>query len=113
MNAEPTLLRATLALSLLGLLFFVIERGLGRGRVQPVFRRGWATDVIYGFFTILLTKPLVRLTLILPAALLILAQLTTPELLKLQAYRDYSPLSRQPVWLQTIQIYMLIDLIGY
>ncbi|HRE04356.1 MAG TPA: sterol desaturase family protein [Opitutaceae bacterium] len=113
MNVEPTLLRAVLALTLLGLLFFVIERGLGRGRTQPFFRRGWATDVLYGFFTILLTKPLVRLTLILPAAVLILAQLTTPELLKLQAYRGYGPLSRQPVWLQAVQIYVLVDLIGY
>jgi sterol desaturase/sphingolipid hydroxylase (fatty acid hydroxylase superfamily) len=81
--------------------------------VQPVFRRGWWTDVVYWFATILLTKPLVRLMLILPAGVLILAQVTSVDVMKLGAYAGYGPLSRQPIWLQVIQIYLLVDLASY
>jgi sterol desaturase/sphingolipid hydroxylase (fatty acid hydroxylase superfamily) len=110
---DPAFVRVLLGLVVLSLVFFVIERVIGRGRRQPVFRRGWGTDVVYWFATILLTKPLARLIVIVPASLLILANVTTVDALKLGEYRGFGPVSRQPVWLQAVQIYVLVDFIGY
>ena len=62
MKPDKTFLSVLVTLLILSAIFFVIERiaGRGRNRQQPVFRRGWLTDVIYWFTTILLTKPFVR-----------------------------------------------------
>jgi sterol desaturase/sphingolipid hydroxylase (fatty acid hydroxylase superfamily) len=113
MIADSSFLRALVAFVVLALGFVVVERLLGRGRSQPILRRGWVTDVVYWFATILFTKPFVRLLLLLPASLLILADLTSLDLLKLGEYRGYGPLSRQPLWLQAVQIYLVADFIGY
>ena len=88
MKADKTFLSVLVTLTLLSVIFFVIERiaGRGRNRIQPVFRKGWFTDVVYWFATILLTKPLVRLMLILPLSLLILAEVTSVDILKMGAY---------------------------
>jgi sterol desaturase/sphingolipid hydroxylase (fatty acid hydroxylase superfamily) len=51
--------------------------------------------------------------LILPLTVLLLAQVTSLEVLKLGEYRGYGPLSRQPIWLQATQIYLLVDFTGY
>ena len=115
MKPDQTFLGVLITLIALSVIFFVVERiaGRGRNREQPVFRRGWFTDVVYWFATILLTKPFTRLLIILPLSVLILSQATSIEALKLGAYAGYGPLSRQPVWLQAIQIYVLVDLCGY
>ena len=115
MNPDKTILSVLVTLVILSAIFFVIERivARGRNRVQPVIRRGWLTDVIYWFTTVLLTKPLVRVLLILPAGILILAKIVPAETFKLGAYTGYGPLSRQPVWLQAVQIYLLVDFFSY
>jgi sterol desaturase/sphingolipid hydroxylase (fatty acid hydroxylase superfamily) len=115
MKPNQTFLGVLITLIALSVIFFVVERiaGRGRNREQPVFRRGWFTDVVYWFATIFLTKPFTRLLIILPLSVLILSQATSIEALKLGAYAGYGPLSRQPVWLQAIQIYVLVDLCGY
>ncbi len=115
MKSNQTLFGVAVALLALSAIFLLIERvaGHGRNRTQPVLRRGWFTDVVYWFVTILLTKPFVRLMLILPVGLLLLAQVTSVDALRSGAYAGFGPLSRQPVWLQAIQIYVLVDFIGY
>ena len=115
MKPDQTFLGVLITLIALSVIFFVVERiaGRGRNREQPVFRRGWFTDVVYWFATILLTKPFTRLLIFLPLSVLLLTQVTSLEALKLGAYTGYGPLSRQPVWLQAIQIYLLVDLCGY
>ena len=113
MKADKTILSTLITLIILGAIFFVIERLLGRGRSQPIIRKGWWTDVSYWFFTILLTKPFVRLMFILPLSLLVIAKVTSVDLLKLGSYTGYGPLSRQPVWLQAIQVYVLVDFCAY
>ena len=115
MKADKTFLSVLVTLIILSAIFFVIERiaGRGRNRIQPVFRKGWCTDVVYWFATILLTKPLVRLMLILPLSLLILAEVTSLDIVKMGTYSGYGPLSRQPIWLQAIQIYLLVDFTSY
>ena len=113
MKSDPSFIRAAVALVTLAVIFFVIERLAGRGRQQPWLRRGWLTDVVYLFVTILITKPFVRLMFILPLSVLLLAKVTTLDVLKLGEYHGYGPLSRQPLWLQAIEIYVLVDFIGY
>jgi sterol desaturase/sphingolipid hydroxylase (fatty acid hydroxylase superfamily) len=115
MASDKTFLSVLVSLFVLSAIFFVIERiaGRGRNRVQPVFRRGWSTDIGYWFMTVFVTKPLLRLMFILPVTVLILAQIAPVETFKMGAYTGYGPLSRQPVWLQVVQIYLLVDLIGY
>jgi len=112
---DKTILSVLVTLLLFVAIFFVLERSVGRARqrVQPIIRKGWLTDVIYWFATILLTQPLVRLMLILPLSGLVLAKITSFEVLKLGAYSGYGPLSRQPIWLQVIQIYVLVDFCAY
>src|SRR5687767_10578147 len=92
---DQTLLNAAVALIIISLVFLFIERLVGRGRKQRVFRGGWRTDVVYWFVTILLTKPIVRLMLILPLMILLLAEVTTPDLLKMRAYAGVPPRKRQ------------------
>jgi sterol desaturase/sphingolipid hydroxylase (fatty acid hydroxylase superfamily) len=69
--------------------------------------------VIYWFTTILLLKPVVRFAILLPLSLLIIAKVTTVDVLKMGDYVGYGPLSRQPIWLQAIQIYVLVDFFAY
>jgi sterol desaturase/sphingolipid hydroxylase (fatty acid hydroxylase superfamily) len=115
MNFDRTFPNALLTLLFLSAIFFVIERiaARGRNRIQPILRKGWRTDVVYWFATILLTKPLVRLILLIPFGALILAQVTSIDVVKMGTYSGYGPLSRQPVWLQALQIYVLVDFCGY
>ncbi|MBK8038146.1 MAG: sterol desaturase family protein [Verrucomicrobiaceae bacterium] len=115
MKDNKTLLGTAAALLILSVIFFIIERlaGRGRNRVQPVIRRGWFTDVIYLFATGLFTKPLMRLLLFLPAAILVIAQVVPAETFKAGLYAGFGPLSRQPVWLQAIEIYVIGDFTGY
>jgi len=103
------------ALPLLAAFFVLTERiaGRGRSRTQPILRREWFTDVVYWLTSLLLTRPLVRLVLIVPMSQLILAQLSSFESLNVAAYAGYGALSRQPIWLQFVQICLLLDLSGY
>lgn len=113
MNHDKTLLSTLIALLILAAIFFVIERLPGRGRKRPIFRRGWLTDVVYWFATILFTKPFVRLMLIVPLSVLVLMKVTSIEALKAGLYSGFGPVSRQPLWLQAIQIYLLVDFCSY
>lgn len=115
MKPDKSFSQVLIGLLVLAAIFFVIERIVGRrrNRAQPVFRSGWLTDVVYWFATILVTKPFVRLMLIMPLSVLILANVTSLDVVKLGTYAGYGPLSRQPLWLQTIQIYLLVDFTAY
>lgn len=115
MKPDQTFLGVAIALLILAVIFFVIERlaGRGRGRAQPYFRQGWVTDVVYWFTTVLLTKPLTRFALLVPLSVLVVLKLTDVETLKRGIYSGFGPLSRQPVWLQAVQIYALADFIAY
>jgi len=115
MNLDITFLRVLVTLTIFSAIFFVIERiaGSGQNRVQPVTRKGWFTDVIFWFTTILITKPLMRIILILPLGVLVLANVTSIDVLKMSTYSGYGPLSRLPNWLQAIQIYALVDFCSY
>ena len=113
MKHDRTFLSVLIGLVVLSALFFVIERLVGRGRQQPVFRKGWFTDVVYWFTTVLLTKRLIPFVILLPLLLLIAGKVVSVDTLKAGLYHGYGPLSRQPLWLQAVEIYALVDLCGY
>lgn len=111
----PSLLGLVAALLVLGAVFGVLEHVARRRRGQPgrLLREGWGTDVAYLFVTALLTKPLARLLVIVAAALLVLVGLVPAHAFQDGAYAGFGPLSRQPGWLQALQVLALVDLIGY
>jgi sterol desaturase/sphingolipid hydroxylase (fatty acid hydroxylase superfamily) len=113
MGSGPTFLRLFVGLAILSTLFFVVERLLGNGRGRPVFRRGFLTDATYWLLTPLVTRPLVRLMLVVPIAGLVACGLASVEEFRNRTYTGFGPLSRQPLWLQSIEIYVLVDLLGY
>ncbi len=115
MNSNRTILSVAISLLILAAIFFVIERiaGRGRNREQPILRRGWGTDVIYWFTTVLLTKPLVRLLFVIPIVILVIAKVVPADAFKDGSYSGFGLLSQQPFWLQTIQIYLIVDFMGY
>jgi len=113
MQQEKTIYSVLIGLIVLSIVFLIVERVIGRGRKQPVFRRGWFTDVIYWVITPFFTKQLVKYGIILPAGLLVLAKVTTVEGFQLRTYDGFGPLGAQPLWLQALEIYVLVDFIGY
>ena len=113
MKKDPTILSVLIGLVVLSLIFLVIERLVGKGRKQPIIRKGWWTDVFYWIFTPLVTKQITKLVLIVPVTVLVLAHVTSVEALKTGAYKGFGPLSRLPIWVQVLMIYVQADFIGY
>ena len=109
---SPTLTSTLIGLAILSILFFIVERFLGKGPA-PLPRKGWLTDVSYFFFTPLVSKSLTKLVILLPAGLLILCGVASVEDLQSRAYSGFGPLARQPLWLQALEIYLLADFLGY
>ncbi len=108
-----TVLRVTVGIILLAILFMLVERVLGRKRPRTLLRKAWMTDVSYFFLIALVTKPLVRLAIVLPAIVLVALGLASVESLQLKEYAGFGPLGHQPLWLQTVEIYVLADFLGY
>ena len=115
MNPNKTLFSVLIGFAVLSAIFFIIERIVGRrsGREQPVIRRGWLTDFVYWITKPLVVKPLIKYAAILPALILVTAKIADVEAFKLGTYAGYGPVSRQPVWLQLMEIYILGDFVGY
>ncbi len=109
----PALTTALIALALLSALFFVIERWLGQGRKQPVFRKQWLTDALWWLATSLLFRQVVKVVVLVPMVILVGVKLATVEEFQWRTYTGFGPLSQQPVWLQTLEVYLLVDFIGY
>ncbi|MFM8980854.1 MAG: sterol desaturase family protein, partial [Planctomycetia bacterium] len=114
-RATPTVVQLVVGLVVLGAVGVLVERVLarGKGRVQPVFRRGWGTDVTYWFATALVAKPLEKVVLVAAVVLLALLGLVPRTLLEGGAYAGFGPLASQPMWLQALQVYVLVDFVGY
>jgi len=70
MTLKAFILNPLIGLLVLGTVFFVLENVVGRAIPQPVFRRGFWLDVVYLFVAPLL-KIATRITLIVPASLLL------------------------------------------
>jgi sterol desaturase/sphingolipid hydroxylase (fatty acid hydroxylase superfamily) len=73
-------------------------------------RRGWLLDLIYWFFTALITKPIAQVAVIVTLApLLWLTGSSSFESL----LRGHGPFGRQPPLLQAVQMLIVIDFVGY
>ena len=96
----------------LGLVFYLIERVLGNRRRSSVLRGGMWVDATY-FFVAAFVKLLPKYLLIVPAFLLIVLELATPEEFRSHTYQGFGPMLEQPRWLQVVEIYILVDFSGY
>jgi sterol desaturase/sphingolipid hydroxylase (fatty acid hydroxylase superfamily) len=91
--------------------FFVVERISPGIKGQRMLRRGFWTDVIYWFFTPLITRSITTFLKFIPAILLL--GLMGFSLAELKNYQGFAPVNRQPWWLQGLEIFVLSDLVGY
>lgn len=101
-----------IALLVLGAVFFLLEKLAGAARPQPFFRRGFLTDVLYLFLATGM-KAVTRVLVIIPAALLVVLGLVEKSAFTPGPYAGHGPLAAQPLWLQTVELYLLADFIGY
>ena len=106
------LTKKLIALLVLGLVFYLIERVLGNRRRARLVRPGMVTDAAF-FFAASLFKLLPKVLLIVPALLLVVLGVAAPEEFRAGAYRGYGPVLAQPRWLQVVEIYLLVDFSGY
>ncbi len=108
----PTFIGTLTALIVLSVVFAVVERLLGRDH-RRTFTRGWWTDVGYWFFTPLVVRAISRVVVVLPFLLLVALGLASVEGLRAREYAGFGPISRQPIWLQMIEVYVLADFVSY
>jgi sterol desaturase/sphingolipid hydroxylase (fatty acid hydroxylase superfamily) len=97
-----TLAGLVLGTLVLAALFYLLERLFPEQSGQPIFRKGTKVDFIYWFFDSLFTKRLATLS---AASLVIVAiAFKMPR---------FSFASRQPLWLQAIETFLVADFCGY
>jgi sterol desaturase/sphingolipid hydroxylase (fatty acid hydroxylase superfamily) len=92
-------------------LFLVLERLFPGIRGQRLLRKGYRTDLMYWLFTGTVTYYVTRAAILLalvPAFLILGTGGTFREFLV-----GYGPLSRQPLWLQAIEMLVLADFCAY
>jgi sterol desaturase/sphingolipid hydroxylase (fatty acid hydroxylase superfamily) len=109
----PSLLGLGISFLVLAAIFLAMERLSPAQRRQPFFRRGFGLDVLYWFFTPLVTGLISRIAVILAVIPLIIVLGLSWKTFQNHGYHGFGPLSRQPLWLQGVQIFLLGDLIGY
>jgi len=106
------LLRITIALLMLGVIFLLIETRFPSRPGQPKWRRGISTDLIYWVFTPLVTKFITRFAvgaLALLAVVVVLGKKAVQSI----ATSGYGPVSHWPPWAQAAGALALGDFIGY
>src|SRR4051795_9150672 len=107
----PTFASLTIGFLILAAIFFVIERFSPSTRGQRHLRRGWRVDLLYWFFTPLVTRWLTRIFIGIAVAVTIVALGRSLDRQSIE--RGFGPLARQPAWLQAVQILLLGDLVAY
>ena len=105
------LLPVTIGLCLVGLLCFSLERLFPARHGARLLRSGWGTDLTYAFFTPLVVRVLRRFAIglaLIPVALIVGHGLHLERLVG-----GFGPLSRQPWWLQGLEMVLIADFLGY
>ena len=97
------------ALVVLSAVFAAIEWA-APARPQARLRRGLATDVGYWLLVTLVTKPLTQVSIAVALMLLYRADLATVQT---RVLHPESLLARQPLWMQTIEMLVVGDVVGY
>ena len=91
--------------------FWLVEYAWPGVRGQKFIRRGFGTDILYWFFTPLVTKAVSKLAVLIalvPVFLLLGRKLDAQSLAA-----GYGPVLTLPTWLQVVLIVVLGDFIGY
>lgn len=104
------LIRLVIGFLALGLVLYTLEWRFPVHRQQKILRAGFGTDLIYWFFTPLVTRSITRFATILvlvPLGLL-LGREIGPGLAA-----GAGPIARQPFWAIALEMLVLGDLIGY
>jgi sterol desaturase/sphingolipid hydroxylase (fatty acid hydroxylase superfamily) len=105
------LVHIAIGLVILGAIFWLIESLFPARRGQRKLRATLGTDVIYFFFTPLVTKGVTRVAVI--AVLVLPALLIGPAQLKSIAMNGYGPIATLPIGMQALAAFVLGDFIGY
>lgn len=105
------LVNIALGLVILGLAFAAIERFAPAIRGQRLLRRGLRTDLIYWFFTPLVTKAISRLAI--GIALFVGALALGSSSVREAVIHGHGPVAAWPAWMQALAAFILGDFIGY
>ncbi len=106
----PAIARIFIALMFLSVLFWLVEYLFCANTAQKKSRKDLQTDLIYWFITPLISKNITRIAIGL--LLFVAFQQDMSTIKTFLADRD-TLLSRQPLWVQAIQIVLIGDFIGY
>lgn len=98
--------------------FFVLEKLFVGAPHRGRWGRDGRTDLLYWFFTPLVTKTVTRGAVGVAFVLAMAAMGASLDRAAIEASRDrilagFGPLARQPRWLQAVEVVFLADLIGY
>lgn len=99
-----------LGIGLLSLAMIAFEASWPGNAGQRRLRLGWRLDLGYWFFTVLITKPIAQIAVVVALAPLVV--LTGSESFEV-LLKGHGPIGRQPPFLQVAQMIVLIDFIGY
>ncbi len=98
-------------LSIVLAVFWLLETLFPARREQPRWRATLRTDLLYWFFTPLVSKFITRLSIV--ALLLLPVALLGDAPVRDLAAHGYGPVARLPAWLQALGAFVLGDFIGY
>jgi sterol desaturase/sphingolipid hydroxylase (fatty acid hydroxylase superfamily) len=105
----PSLLNLAIGLAVGAAVLFPLERRFGARRL-PFWRRGLPLDVAYWFFAPLFTRVFTTWVL---GLLLVAALLATGRTPDGSVLDGSGPVARQPLWLQVIEILLIVDFVDY
>ena len=107
---KPSIQGVLIGLVASAVVFGLLERLWPEKPSQPRWRSDTRTDLVYWFLTPLVTKAITRAAVF---ALFAAAAFGFGKLTVQQWLEPHGPISRQPAWLQAIEILFVGDFIGY
>lgn len=105
----PSFGKLLFAFLVLSVFFWIIE-SLFAANKQPRWRKDSKTDLIYWFITPMVSKQITKIAL---AVMLVIVFRQDLETLKTTLMHRDTPLARQPLWLQGIEIIIVGDFVAY
>ncbi len=105
------LLKLSVGLALIGLAMGLIERLWPAKPNQKFLRKGFWTDIAYWFMLPIISIPCTPLAL--ASAIHVAAETCGIESVNASLIIGFGPVARQPVWLQTVEIILLMDFLDY
>jgi len=111
----PTLASVTVGFFVLAIVFGALERLFPAVKGRALLRAGTRTDVLYWLSTPLVTKALTRFAVAVAVVALAVAygaRLDRESILRFFTERR-TAVGAQPLWLQTLEVLVLADLLGY